>query len=207
MLKKSLLVVGTLALLNGSSTMCFKKNHQDPSTIETVALDGGKCAGIKNVSDMKKDGFVVEDIKIKIAADGLDYIYIFKTAQPLSSKNIETINNNEAMTKDQIKEYMQQLNVQNKEKSKKKKKQDSLKLGKTLYTSICYKCHGIKADISAYNTARPLNTLSIEQIQISFRDYANNDKDNGMAILMRPYASKLNANDILNVATYIQTLK
>ena len=38
------------------TTMCYKQNHSDFSTIESINLDGGLCNGNKSLKDMKKDG-------------------------------------------------------------------------------------------------------------------------------------------------------
>ena len=54
MLKKSLYVMCTASILSAATTMCYKKDHLDPSTIETIPLDGGECAGKLSVNQMKK---------------------------------------------------------------------------------------------------------------------------------------------------------
>jgi len=207
MIKKSLFLLGSIALLNASTTMCFKKEHQDPSSIENTPLDGGKCKSIKSVNDMKNDGYIIEDIKITSGNSGLNYIYIFKDAASVPAQTSGVVVGNKVMTKAQLKAYLTEINKEEQAKKEKEETQGSLELGKKIYTSSCYKCHGIKGEVRAYNSARPLNSLSVDQIKTSLRDYENGDKDNGMAMIMKPYAAKLDSRDILSVANYIQTLK
>jgi cytochrome c553 len=208
MIKKSLLIIALVTVVMAQTTMCFKKEHLDPSTINSTALDGGDCKGIKSANDMKKDGFIIEDIKITSGNSGLNYIYIFKTASSIPQQvSSGVIVGNKVMTKAQLKAYLTEINKEEMAKKEKEKKEGSLELGKKIYTTTCFRCHGKKAEVKAYNSARPLKTLSVEQIKISLRDYESGDKDNGMAVIMRPYASKLDSNDILSVANYIQTLK
>ena len=57
--------------------MCYKKDHLDPSTIENIFLDGEKCAGKLSVKDMKKDGYIIDSMKLQKVKDGFTYIYIF----------------------------------------------------------------------------------------------------------------------------------
>ena len=53
MIKIALSTALCAVLASASTTMCFKKDQMDPSTIETVALDGGECQGMFSVSDIK----------------------------------------------------------------------------------------------------------------------------------------------------------
>jgi len=205
MLKKGLLLATSIALLSASSTMCFKKEHQDPSNIEQTPLDGGECKSVKTVKDMEKEGYVVEDIKITSGNTGLNYIYIFK--QPTISSGNGVVVGNRIMTKAQLKEYLTEINKEEEARKAKEEAEGSLELGKKIYTSKCFRCHGLKGDVRAYNSARALNTLSVDQIKVALRDYESGDKDNGMAMIMRPYAAQLDSKDIKSVANYIQTLR
>ena len=40
-----------------------------------------------------------------------------------------------------------------------------------IYTSKCQNCHGVTGEKSAYNSARPLKDLSLEDMQESIKDY------------------------------------
>jgi len=196
MIKKSLYLISSISLLTASTTLCYKKEHLDPATIETVTLDGGECDGKSTVLDMKKNGYIVDSMKIQNGQDGLNYIYIFK-------KGISKTKANNFDLKTQI-------NQIEKDKQNKKaidEKQISIKNGEKLYQSTCKRCHGEKADKEAYNSARALNTLSLEDIEVSIRDYTFDEKDNGMAILMKPYADGLLSEDMSDIYNYIQILK
>ena len=160
--------------------MCYKKDHLDPDTIETIPLKGGVCDEKRSVRDMQNDGYKVEDIRISNGIEGLNYTYIF------------------------IKDSSTKKSIPKSAKLEINDKVD-IKAGEKLYNKTCVTCHG-DGTISAYNAARPLATLSVEQIEESIRDYGLDEKDNGMAILMKPYANSLIDEDIVNVAAYIQTL-
>jgi hypothetical protein len=81
---KNRLLLGTFiasALFSSAqaqSTMCYKENWSTPSTIESTPLSGGECKDKKSLQDMKKEGWVVEDIKLGIGQSGMNYTYILK---------------------------------------------------------------------------------------------------------------------------------
>jgi len=79
--------------------------------------------------------------------------------------------------------------------------------GEKLYKASCIKCHGATAQIEAFNTSRALNTMTKDEIEISIREYQDNEKDNGRAILMIPYATKLSSKELKAVISYIKTFK
>jgi len=177
MLKKSLYFLSCVSLLSASTTMCYKKNHIDPSSIETIALDGDKCDGKLSVVDMKKDGYQVDTMKIQNTKsdDRFNYIYVFKKDE----KNQKKIDDTKLSVED----------------------------GKKIYKLHCIRCHGKNANIEAYGSAKALNSLTLEDMEISIRDYRLDRKDNGMAILMKPFSELLGSSDIKKVYDYIQTLK
>ena len=195
MIKKGLFVLSLASLVMADTTMCSKKDWMDPSTIETTTLDGGKCAGTKSLTDMKADGWVTEDIKISSGKDGMNFMYVLKKGGSviLSDGDLE-----------------QRLN-QIQDKREEKKKEEIIKVakanGQKIYKESCASCHGKKGEIEAYNSSKALNTMSIEDIEVAFRDYGLSTKDNGMAIIMMPYVDKYLANDVKSIAEYIQTLK
>jgi cytochrome c553 len=201
MLKKSLYVLSVASLLSASTTMCYKKDHMDPSTIETIALDGGKCAGKLSVTQMKKDGYVVDSMKLQNGTDGLNYIYIFEK-KSLKTEAIDTA----VLTDAQLSARIE--NIQNKKKLQKvaETKASAFDEGKKIYESTCKRCHG-DGTVSAYNTARPLKELSLEEMELSIQNYKNGTKDNGMAILMRPYAGIVTLEETKGIFEYLKTLK
>jgi len=207
MLKKSLYVICTASLLSASTTMCYKKDHFDPSTIETIALDGGECSGKLSVNDMKKDGYHVDSMKMQDSTNGFNYIYIFKNEvqkQQIVSSLVTPVG---GISDEQL---TQQLNkIRNKEKIEieKIKIKKAKKNGKKLYISKCSNCHGKRGEKESYNLSRPLNSLSLDEMKISITDYVLGEKDNGMAIIMTPYANLVTEADLENIYNYIQTLK
>lgn len=76
-------VISSILLLATSSfastTMCFKESHSSMATIESIALDGGECAGKYSINDMKAKGWNVDDIKISQTPKGMSFIYILKS--------------------------------------------------------------------------------------------------------------------------------
>jgi len=204
MLKQTLLLASSVALLSGATTMCFKKNHLDPSTIETVVLDGGACGGKLTVEDMQRDGYSVSDIKISSGETGLDYIYIFKKGEPLSTV---TTDGKMILSKEDLRAKMQELREEDEAKEKEKIRVGNVVRGKEIYTSKCAKCHGDKAEKSAYNIARPLNTLSFEAIEMAITEYDIGTRKGPYVFLMKPYASGLAEEKLEAVSAYIQTLK
>ncbi|WP_321468974.1 cytochrome c [Halarcobacter sp.] len=194
------LITSTFAL--AQTTMCFKENFSSMSQIESTPLDGGLCSSSKSVIDMKSEGWSVEDINIQKSENGNNFIYIFKKDEPAASATISE-------------EKLEQRILKKLEERKKKeiivKKQEAIqrmsKSGKKLYISTCQKCHGEKADKKAYNTSRPLVELSLQDMQLSIRDYVIGEYDRGRAILMRPYAKSMTSTDIKNVYSYIKSLK
>lgn len=68
----------TATIATAQTTMCFKENHKDMSTIENTALHGGECKGFKSAKQMNNEGWKTDDIKITSTKNGNNYIYIFK---------------------------------------------------------------------------------------------------------------------------------
>lgn len=195
MIGKSILIGSCAVMLSANTTMCYKKNHLDPSSIETTYLDGGKCDGKLSVNDMQKSGYIIKDIKIHDATDGMDYIYIFTK----SENNLDS--------KLSIKNQLQQIKEEESREKISEKEKNDLAQGKKIYLSDCVSCHGKKAELEAYNSSRKLITLSVDDMIESIRDYNLDQKDNGMAHIMKPYADSLVTQDVKNVAKYINTLK
>lgn len=191
----------TTVTLNAQTTMCFKENHTSMMTIETTVLDGGLCSSQKNVQNMKKEGWSVDDIKIEKSSNGNNYIYIFKKDELLLS----------SLDEEKLEQrIMQKLETRKQEEIQLRKiaiKQKMSKNGKRIYIDTCQQCHGEKAEKRPYNTSRPLMDLNYTDFELSIRGYTNDDYDRGYAILMKPYANMLTTKKIKDIYTYIQTLK
>lgn len=190
----SLLAISS-TLSFSQTTMCFKQNHKDFTTLENTLLDGGLCAGKNSLNDMKKDGWETSDIKI----DGNNYIYILKKDET----SISTIN----MEKLEA-QILKRLELKEEEKSKaelaEKKRLFNLS-GKTMYIAKCQSCHGEKGE-TIYSTSRALNTLNFFDFKTTIRDYKLNTYDRGNAIAMSPYAKMMFTNDIKAVYAYLKSI-
>jgi len=78
--------------------------------------------------------------------------------------------------------------------------------GKDIYERRCQSCHGLNAEIKAYNKSRRLNRMSAKEIEVSLRGYKNGTLDRGAAFVMRPHAISLNGSEIADIAAYIEHL-
>jgi len=195
MIKRSLLITSLAVAIMAQTTMCFKKDWQDPSTIETIKLDGGECKSTQSIEQMKKSGWSISDIKISSGKGGMNFIYILR-----KDKTIIINDDNLEARLNKIEDNRQNA------KKEAKIKAGSLN-GEKIYKNRCLSCHGAKGDIKAYNTSEAINKMSVDEIKTAFRDYSNGEKDNGMAIIMKPYAGFVFGDDLNAVANYIQTLK
>lgn len=191
--------LGLLAFttLQAQTTMCFKENHTNMMTIEDVKLAGGECQGTKSAKEMKTNGWKIDDIKI----NGNDYIYIFKK----EATNLASLD--ESALKAKILETIKQKEIEDKAIALYKLKERMSKNGKALYINKCQQCHGEKADKRAYATSRPLIDLTLDDMQISIRDYVNEEYDRGNAFIMKPYANLLTVDRVKDVYSYIKSLK
>ncbi len=196
----SLLSILCLNIANAKTSMCFKENHKDISTIEEINLNGGVCEGSKSVKDMKKDGWKIDDIKITQTKTGSNYIYIFKKDEP----KITTIDEEALETK-----ILQRLEQKKEEELELKKKEiysKKSKSGESLYNNKCISCHGKKGELRARGISRPIKDLNLQDFQISIRDYNLGSYDRGMAFVMKPYALLMNDNDVKNVYIYLKSI-
>ena len=129
---------------NAQTTMCFKKNHQDITTIESVKLNGGECNGAYSLNEMKKDGWKTDDIKISSNPNGTsNFVYILKKGENLTNFS----NYNSEFSQEELEQRIMKRLVEKKKqdniKAKKELLQASIANGETLYSS-CVSCHGEK---------------------------------------------------------------
>lgn len=73
--------------LNAKTTLCYKNEWTTPSTIETVKLDGGECAGKYSFKDMQKNGWNLEDITITNGEKGFNYSYLLSDESVIKVDN------------------------------------------------------------------------------------------------------------------------
>lgn len=208
MIKIALSGILCASLATASTTMCFKKDHIDPSNIDSIPLEGGECQGMFSVEDMKKQGYNVSDIKITVGDNGMNYMYVFtKQTVVIGDANTKVEAGVQVLTKEQLKEYLSELKEEEKIEQQRKEQLGDIALGKEVYTSQCASCHGNKGEIKAYNIARPLNTLSFEDIENAIEDYDLDRRKGQYVFLMKPYATGLTDAKLKGVAAYIRTLK
>ncbi len=194
----TLFLFGTLSLtsLQAETTMCFKEDHKNFTTIEKVNLDGGLCNGSKTVQDMKKEGWSVDDIKISNS----NYIYIFKKETTIDSVNMAELER-------KIIERLENKKKEDKKQAGIERRERMMVNGKAIYQNTCTRCHGEKAEKTPYNTARALINMNLSDFTLAIREYTLEKYDRGYAMIMRPYAITLNSQKIKEVYAYIQSIK
>ena len=189
------LVLFASTLAFAETTMCFKENHSDMTTIEKVKLSGGECNDQKSVQDMKKEGWSVDDIKI---TDN-NYVYIFKKeAQQTAQIDMDAL---EA-------QILQRLEVKKQEAQKEERRERKYAMsisGKKLYIKKCQNCHGDKGE-KVFGTSRAINELTLSDFKLTIRDYKTGTYDRGAAFQMRPYANLMTEKDTINVYLYLKAL-
>lgn len=203
MLKKSIIisaiVLASFSYAHAQTTMCFKQNHKDLMTIENTNLDGGECQGSKSANEMKKEGWVIDDIKMTPSDAGTNFVYVFK-------KNTNISNIDQAALEEQIIRRMQAKEEAEVEKQKEELFAQNSKAGEQLYVNKCAVCHGEKGELKARGASRPINTLDHNDFKASIRDYTIGNKDSSLSIIMKPYADMMDYNDIRNVYIYLKSI-
>ena len=202
-------ILSTILLLSATSlladtTMCFKENHKSMSTIENTPLDGGVCNSKFSVNDMKAKGWNVDDIKISQTATGMSFIYILKTATTNTSSSNFT--GNQAQMEANI---IAKLEKKKEEEVKAKEIQEVQEAaidGEKIYTNKCQTCHGANGEKSAYNSARPLKSLSVEDMEESIKNYKNGKVDSSNATIMTPYANYLDSKTVKGIHAYLNKI-
>ncbi len=203
-------ILSTILLLSSTSlladtTMCFKENHKSMATIESTPLDGGICASKFSVNDMKAKGWNVDDIKISQSATGMNFIYILKTANS-STPTTSNFVGNQAQMEANIMAKLEKKKVEEEKAKVEKELKDASIDAEKLYTSKCQNCHGATGEKSAYNSARPLKDLSLEDMQESIKDYKNGNKNGGNAAIMAPYANFIDYKELKGIHAYINKI-
>lgn len=202
-------ILSTILLLSSTSllaetTMCFKENHKSMTTIESTPLDGGICNSKFSVNDMKAKGWSVDDIKISQTANGMNFIYILKTASSVQATPV--IAGNQADMEARIIEKLEKKKVEEQKAKVEKELKDAQIDAQKIYTSKCQTCHGENGEKKAYNSSRPLKDLSLEDMEESIKDYKNGTKNSGNATIMAPYASFVDYKEIKGIHAYINKI-
>ena len=161
-----------------NTTMCYKNNIKDISTVEDKFFSGGECNGLNSINDMKKQSWSVDDIQISKNNDGFNFIYILKKDEQIKTVlvNSKTGNN---------------VNLSN---------------GKRIYKKVCQSCHGDKGELTPYNSSDAINSFDLNTMQRTIRDYSMDEQDKGFAMIMKPYADSVTSNDIENIYKYLKSI-
>ncbi len=196
----STIVLSTLAF--SQTTMCFKENHTDLTTLEKVALDGGECKSQYSLKDMKNDGWRVDDIKI----NNNNYIYILKKG----TTSTAFVNTNANISQEDLEKRVLARLEAKKEKEKKEKKIEekiaSSENGKNIYINKCQVCHGEKG-LKEPGMSSKIANQTFEEYEGSIKGYRNGTYDLGSAVQMSSYAYAISEQDMKDTYNYLQSLK
>lgn len=201
-LTKIVLLTTLCSFAFSETTICFKKNHEDMLTIEDAKLSGGLCNGLKSQKDMQKDGWKIQNVKIKKD----DYLYVFKKEDiVLEKKNVVLNKNTKESLKAEILVELEDKKQKDIEINKKQIKIQEYKNGAKIYNKKCSSCHGLKGEKIVYNSSA-LNSISLEQFQDAIKGYKIGSYNLGNASEMKPYSIGYNSKDISNIYNYIKKI-
>lgn len=201
----TILLFGTTSIF-AQTTMCFKENHSSMSTIETTALNGGACDGKYSINDMKKKGWIVDDIKISQSANGMNFIYILKTPTsptPVIAGNVSA--NSEEMEARILAKLEEKKVAQEKAKVEEELKEAAID-AQNLYINKCQSCHGTNGETSK-SGSRALKDLTVEQMEESIKDYKLGRIDRMSATTTAPiHTNNLDTKTIKGIHHYLNNL-
>jgi mono/diheme cytochrome c family protein len=175
-------------------TLCYKNGHNDMASIENVAFDGAECKGKKSISDMKKEGWIVDDIQIKNHNGNFNFVYILKNKQ---------------LTQQQIPQKIDYQELAKEVESQKKvdKARDFAIQGKKSYLMHCASCHGDKGELTPHGS-RAINQFDYQEMSDLLYLYTIGEYENsGSGIIMEPYGSTLSEDEIKGAVKYLETQK
>ena len=87
----SITILLSITVANAKTTVCFKKDWNSPSTIETAPLDGGECEGKYSLTQMKEMGWNVLDIQIDSEQNNLSYQYLLTNDRVSDTKQVQEV--------------------------------------------------------------------------------------------------------------------
>lgn len=189
------------SLAYSQTTMCFKENHTNLSTLESVKLDGGECQSKYSLTEMKASGWRVEDIKIS----NNNYIYILKKGTPTTS-NFTTTNIDEAELERRVLAKMEKKKEIEEKKKEEIRQKNSAQNGANIYVNKCQVCHGEKG-LEKPGMSNEIGTLSKSDFKGSIQGYRNGSYNLGTAVQMSSYAYAMSEEDIEDVYYYLQSIK
>lgn len=203
-----LLVSLSIIPLTASVTMCYKENITSPSKAENAKLDGGECAGAYSAKEMKANGWKIKDVVFSKGNSGLNYTYLFEkvTSQAVDIDNAvnAAVVPTQNISNEELKAKIRAAQEEVKKEDKEKEKANILALGKDIYFSKCLSCHGSNGEKEP-STSTKLLGMDSGTFEASMRDYALGEKDEGAALLMKPYL--LLEDEYMAVSAYLQQIK
>ncbi|MGM0519290.1 MAG: c-type cytochrome [Campylobacterota bacterium] len=210
LLKPLTITLFTATTLMANTTMCFKENHPSMGTIEKTKLNGGACKGQYSLKQMKEKGYSVDDIKVTTNKSGnYNFVYILKDKSSNQSSNFAMTNSN--LSEKQLEQrILKRLETKKSQEKKAKQIEQNLQAqieGKKIYTNKCQNCHGEKGETRAYNASKPLQNLSLDDMQFAINRYTTDDDyGNGYQMLMKPIASGMTNNKIAKIHQYLKSI-
>lgn len=191
-----------------STTMCFKESHSSMTTIESIALDGGECAGKYSINDMKAKGWSVDDIKISQTPKGMNFIYILKS--PNHSKIAPmAAAGGAAISQEQMEANIMAKLEAKKVAEEKAKVEQEIKEAKIdaqgIYTNQCQNCHGVKGEVRKGNSR--LNELTTEQMEEALKDYKLGVGEKASSVYAPSHINFLNDKTIKGIKAYLDSIQ
>ena len=180
------------------------------ATIESIALDGGECAGKYSINDMKAKGWSVDDIKISQTKDGMSFIYILKSADhakivPMVAGSAGTSGLNQEQMEANI---MAKLEAK-KDAEEKAKVEQEIKEAKIdaqgIYTNQCQNCHGSKGEVRKGNSK--LKDLSTDQMEEALKEYKLGVGEKASSVYAPSHINFLNDKTIKGIKAYLDSIQ
>lgn len=181
------------------------------ATIESIALDGGECAGKYSINDMKAKGWSVDDIKISQTPKGMSFIYILKS--PNHSKVAPMVAGGvvggEAISQEQMEANIMAKLEAKKVAEEKAKVEQEVKEAKIdaqgIYTNQCQNCHGVKGEVRKGNSR--LNELTTEQMEEALKDYKLGVGEKASSVYAPSHINFLNDKTIKGIKAYLDSIQ
>ena len=192
MIKKSIIALGTLALLNTTTLAvdltacigCHGKNFEKPAM---------------NISRVVKD---LKEEEIRKALKG------YKEGSRGGSMKEVMSNQISKFTEDEIEEIIEIITTGEIEKNLHSDSNQSKNKAPTIevYTDACISCHGVTFEKSAMGYSRIVNQMSKEDIIASINGYKSGTYGGDMKALMAGQATKLSSDEIEAFAELITSI-
>lgn len=195
-----ILLLGTS--LFADITMCFKENHPSLTTIEDVPLNGGACEGKYSINDMKKKGWVIEDIKI----NGSNYVYILKTQD--HGKTVAGVAPSGVSQEQMEANILAKLEAKQEAEAAAKIAKEAEEVSadaRDIYISQCQNCHGEKGELNKGGTR--LKDLSIADMEAAVKDYKLGTGDKASSIYGPTHINFLDDKRIKSIKAYLDSIQ